>query len=493
MESVAEARRGKGGGGLRHGLDDLRRKMDAEGYNAAVEAADRRIAQLMLDLGRLVDKQESQSGSAGAGHTAERVKRESDSAVRRGYSSAAKEWEELFGAGGDTDEEVERSSSRLPTPTARTTTSMFPPPSIAVASTRGDTEVATRYRSTVHARHPQNVSSSARVSSFPVLRRAIETILADSSPSALDGALEKERRTTFAMRRGFAELVEKRRVAQIESLPTPPTPRVEVVFHRGVQTDPDLCTQPAPKTSKTLEDVYIDPALLEETSTHRTVRGKSCNETQRPPWGGGRGRKPPKETVGGGWKRVDANKRKEDRFEPIQMADAPKKLSRFEARCAFAVSRHLAGLIEARRREVLDDWGCEHSHGFEGVELFVRVEARELTDPDEAENARRRGVFVGAGDRVFIPLEGHHVRRVRLYLGHPMSCLGVGEPGHVFLGSVRVDYDNGGRGELPELCRACVCRKKLEGSDSFRYFAQYSIREHRDIFRHAVRLLYNGS
>ena len=87
--------------------------MDAEGYDAAVEAADRRIAQLMLDLGRLVDKQESQSGSAGAGHTAERVKRESDSAVRRGYSSAAKEWEELFGAGGDTDEEVERSSCLL--------------------------------------------------------------------------------------------------------------------------------------------------------------------------------------------------------------------------------------------------------------------------------------------------------------------------------------------------------------------------------------------
>ena len=100
---------------------------------------------------------------------------------------------------------------------------------------------------------------------------------------------------------------------------------------------------------------------------------------------------------------------------------------------------------------------------------------------------------MGAGDRVFVPLEGHHVRWVRLYLGHPMSCLGVGEPGHVFLGSVRVDYDNRGRGELPELCRACVCRKKLEGSDSFRYFAQYSIREHRDIFRHAVRLLYNGS
>ena len=88
--------------------------MDAKGYDAAVEAADRRIAQLMLDLGRLVDKQAIQSGSAGAGHTAERVKRESDSAVRRGYSSATKEWEELFGAGGDTDEEVERSSSRLP-------------------------------------------------------------------------------------------------------------------------------------------------------------------------------------------------------------------------------------------------------------------------------------------------------------------------------------------------------------------------------------------
>jgi hypothetical protein len=29
----------------------------------------------------------------------------------------------------------------------------------------------------------------------------------------------------------------------------------------------------------------------------------------------------------------------------------------------------------------------------------------------------------------------------------------------------------------------------VEGSDAFKYFAQYSIREHGDIFRHAVRLL----
>ena len=196
------------------------------------------------------------------------------------------------------------------------------------------------------------------------------------------------------MRRGFAELVERRRVAQIESLPMPPTPWRLSSTAACRQTRPG--TQLAPKTSKTLEDVYIDPALLEETSTHRTVRGKSCNETQRPPWGGGRGRKPRKETVGGGWKRVDANKRKEDRFEPIQMADAPKKLSRFGARCAFAVSRHLAGLIEARRREVLDDWGREHSHGFEGVELFVRLRRGSLQTQMRRRTRRRGAPWVRA-------------------------------------------------------------------------------------------------
>lgn len=474
-------------------VDDMRRKqMDAEGYDAAVEAADRRIAQLMGDLGRLVDKQASHSGSTGAGHHAERAKRESNAAVHKGYTGATKEWDELFGTGGDSDEEVERPSSRLPRPTARrTTTSVFPPPSIAAPSAGGDTEVATRFRSTVEVEHPWRDASSTRVSTFPVLRRAIETILAsESSSSSRDESLEKERRATFAMRRGFAELVERRRVAQMEALPDPPAPRVEVVFHRGVQTDPDLSARAEPTTTP---DVHIDPAALEDKPRSRGGRGTSTAETQRPPWGGGGGRKPRKESVNGGWKRADpdpaAEKKERNRFEPIETVDAPRKLTRFEARCAFAVSRHLAGLVEARRSEVLDDWGCEHGYGFEGVELFLRTEARELTDRDEAEKARRRGVFVSAGKRVFVPLEGHHVRRVRLYLGNPMSCLGVGEPGHVFLGSVRVDYDNRGRGELPELCRACVCRRRVEGSDAFKYFAQYSIREHGDIFRHAVRLL----
>ena len=154
--------------------------MDAEGYDAAVEAADRRIAQLMLDLGRLVDKQESQSGSAGAGHTAERVKRESDSAVRRGYSSAAKEWEELFGAGGDTDEEgalVVTSSdahSQDHDVDVRHRASLSRPPG-GTPRWRHDT-------GQLLMRATHRMSSSTRVSPFLVLRRAIETILADSSP-----------------------------------------------------------------------------------------------------------------------------------------------------------------------------------------------------------------------------------------------------------------------------------------------------------------------
>jgi len=40
-------------------------------------------------------------------------------------------------------------------------------------------------------------------------------------------------------------------------------------------------------------------------------------------------------------------------------------LSRFEARCALALSRHLGGLDVERRREVLDDWGAAGG-GFEG-------------------------------------------------------------------------------------------------------------------------------
>ena len=72
-----------------------------------------------------------------------------------------------------------------------------------------------------------------------------------------------------------------------------------------------------------------------------------------------------------------------------------------------------------------------------------------------------------------------------------MSCLGVGNPVTCSSEASGSTTTTGTGRALSCAGPACVVRNWK--GPLFRYFAQYSIREHRDIFRHAVRLLHNGS
>jgi hypothetical protein len=247
-------------------------------------------------------------------------------------------------------------------------------------------------------------------------------------------------------------------------------------------------------------DVYIDALLLDDHPGARGRRRQSSRKKgtaqEAPPWGAGGGRKrhnrvglkPEWESasllVGG--PAVAGSVLPLHPSQVLRVADGyastSGEMSRFEERCALALSRHLSSLDARQRQLVMEDWGAADG-GFEGAELCIRIEVTAVEGGASAERLKPPGGGGNVYRQQFVPVQPQPLRQLRLCLGSPTSSsTGVGK--------IKVDYDEHGRCQLPALCACVVYREKRrseEGVETCRLFLHFSFRklEHGRIFRRA--------
>ena len=314
----------------------------------------------------------------------------------------------------------------------------------------------------------------------------------------------------------------------------PPVPVTDIIFHRAVQTVVECRSE----STQTIESgaVFIDAELFDG---HSGVGGRGRQSGKKyppqvPPWGGGGGRKqcdretkkpkPGRESastlqhsvVNPQWllpemaeeARRRRRRRREGRITNCMQSNVAERLfplhpsqllrnregvvstsnevSRFEERCASALSRHLSSLDPKQRQMLMDDWGAADG-GFEGAELCIRIEVTAVGSGLRSDDDNH--------GQQFVPVQPQPLRQLRLCLGSPASSsAGVfGKAGYMPLGWIKVDYDDFGHCQLPALCACVMYREKRGSSDEGgaetceRHFLHFSFRklEHGRIFRRA--------
>lgn len=373
------------------------------------------------------------------------------------------------------------------------------------------------------------------------LREGVARLRAEKHQKAVDEV--NAQRSLENLKRREEEDERRSKAGFVRQLP--PTPVSQVIFHRAVQTVGEFRSE-STQTAE-MDDVYIDASLLDH---HPDVRGrgrqsrKKSTQRHAPPWGGGGGRKhhnrvemKPDEESASLLQRSSAMKGTASpllppgRFEEVRRhhgtsryessttnlessvaaagnlpplasqllrvdghVSSSGEMSRFEERCALALSRHLGTLDARQRQSVMDDWGAADG-GFEGADLCIRIEVTAVEGGVSAQGLKPLGLGECNYDpqQQFIPVQPQPLRQLRFCLGSPASSsVGVGiVQGYVSLGWIKIDYDDHGHCQLPALCACVVYREKrwseVDGVDACRHFLHFSFRrlEHRRIFRRA--------
>ena len=446
--------------------------MEADDLDAAVLAADERLADLFSDLKSLVARSDAERKEAAGS-------RRSDA----GKMTASTDWDELLGCEKESVDDEDAPQPRR-TPIARPTSRepsrrvSFSPWTIDSLAAE-ETTTATRTTNRAKKVGGQNLT----------LRRAVEDILrADwgrvGTPTLgedVQDTVRREKEATKELRREMNLLLERRRV---DALATRPSQNA---------TAPDLSHSPWKSAADDV--VFIDPSLLEGdgTEVRRSRAGKQSGV--RAPWGGGGGRNRQGSSPATGklWPRGSIVTQS---TSPCLIpgyrrpADPSVQLSRFEERCASAVRAHLETLTMKKRRELLDDWGAVGG-GFDGAELSVQIELTTM-HADNIDVGGIGGMVLTQGLTNFVPVQAQPLRRLKLCLGDPTTNVTVaGQSAHATLGWINVDYDENGMCDLPAFCGSVLYRRRISGGETetaSRYFVRFSFREHARIFARAVHL-----
>ena len=446
--------------------------MEADDLDAAVLAADERLADLFSDLKSLVARSDAERKEAAGS-------RRSDA----GKMTASTDWDELLGCDKESVDDEDAPQPRR-TPIARPTSRepsrrvSFSPWTIDSLAAE-ETTTATRTTNRAKKVGGQNLT----------LRRAVEDILrADwgrvGTPTLgedVQDTVRREKEATKELRREMNLLLERRRV---DALATRPSQNA---------TAPDLSHSPWKSAADDV--VFIDPSLLEGdgTEVRRSRAGKQSGI--RAPWGGGggRNRQGTSPATGKLWPRGSIVTQS---TSPCLIpgyrrpADPSVQLSRFEERCASAVRAHLETLTMKKRRELLDDWGAVGG-GFDGAELSVQIELTTM-HADNIDVGGIGGMVLTQGLTNFVPVQAQPLRRLKLCLGDPTTNVTVaGQSAHATLGWINVDYDENGMCDLPAFCGSVLYRRRISGGETetaSRYFVRFSFREHARIFARAVHL-----
>ena len=446
--------------------------MEADDLDAAVLAADERLADLFSDLRSLVARSDAERKEAAGS-------RRSDA----GKMTASTDWDELLGCDKESVDDEDAPQPRR-TPIARPTSRepsrrvSFSPWTIDSLAAE-ETTTATRTTNRAKKVGGQNLT----------LRRAVEDILrADwgrvGTPTLgedVQDTVRREKEATKELRREMNLLLERRRV---DALATRPPQNA---------TAPDLSHSPWKSAADDV--VFIDPSLLEGdgTEVRRSRAGKQSGI--RAPWGGGggRNRQGTSPATGKLWPRGSIVTQS---TSPCLIpgyrrpADPSVQLSRFEERCASAVRAHLETLTIKKRRELLDDWGAVGG-GFDGAELSVQIELTTM-HADNIDVGGIGGMVLTQGLTNFVPVQAQPLRRLKLCLGDPTTNVTVaGRSAHATLGWINVDYDENGMCDLPAFCGSVLYRRRISGGETetaSRYFVRFSFREHARIFARAAHL-----
>ena len=446
--------------------------MEADDLDAAVLAADERLADLFSDLKSLVARSDAERKEAAGS-------RRSDA----GKMTASTDWDELLGCEKESVDDEDAPQPRR-TPIARPTSRepnrrvSFSPWTIDSLAAE-ETTTATRTTNRAKKVGGQNLT----------LRRAVEDILrADwgrvGTPTLgedVQDTVRREKEATKELRREMNLLLERRRV---DALATRPSQNA---------TAPDLSHSPWKSAADDV--VFIDPSLLEGdgTEVRRSRAGKQSGV--RAPWGGGGGRNRQGSSPATGklWPRGSIVTQSTPPWlipGYRRPADPSVQLSRFEERCASAVRAHLETLTMKKRRELLDDWGAVGG-GFDGAELSVQIELTTM-HADNIDVGGIGGMVLTQGLTNFVPVQAQPLRRLKLCLGDPTTNVTVaGQSAHATLGWINVDYDENGMCDLPAFCGSVLYRRRISGGETetaSRYFVRFSFREHARIFARAVHL-----
>ena len=449
--------------------------MEADDLDAAVLAADERLADLFSDLKSLVARSDAERKQAAES-------RRSDA----GKMTASTDWNDLLGCEKESDDdedgpEPRRTPIARPTsrePSRRVSFSPWTVDSLAAEQTTTVTRMTNRAKKV----DGQNLT----------LRRAVEDILrADIGPVGtpnpgedVQDTVRREKDATKKLRREMNLLLERKRVDALAMQP-PQNAAAQNLRQSPWESDID-------------DAVFIDPSLLEgdDTGVWRSHAGKHSNVAESTaPWdGGGSGnRQGASPATGKLWPRGSTvAQRTPPWIHPGHSRRAYPfvQLSRFEERCARAVQGHLETLTIKKRRELLDDWGAVGGM-FNGAELSVQIELT-ATHADTIDVGGIGGMAFTQRSTHFVPVQSQPLRRLKLCLGDPTANVVVaGRPAHAILGWINVDYDENGMCDLPAFCGSVLYRRRISGGKTetaSRYFVRFSFRDHARIFARAVHL-----
>lgn len=449
--------------------------MEADDLDAAVLAADERLADLFSDLKSLVARSDAERKEAAES-------RRSDA----GKMTASTDWDDLLGCEKESDDDEDAPEPRR-TPIARPT-SREPSRRVSFSPWTIDSLVAEETTTITRTADRAKKVGGQNLT----LRRAVEDILradwADlgrvGTPKPgedLQDTVRREKDATKKLRHEMNLLLERRRADALAS--------------RQPQnaTAQDLRHSP---WKSTIDDVvFIDPSLLDGdgAGVRRSRTGK--HSSVRAPWGGGGGRKrqgasPATRKLWPRGSTVTQNTPPWLRPSYRRPADPSVQLSHFEERCASAVRAHLETFTIKKRRELLDDWGAVGG-GFNGAELSVQIELTAM-HADTIDVGGWRGMVLTQGLTHFVPVQPQPLRRLKLCLGDPTTNVVVaGRFARATLGWINVDYDENGMCDLPAFCGSVLYRRRVSGGETetaSRYFVRFSFREHARIFARAVHL-----
>ena len=447
--------------------------MEAADLDAAVLAADERLADLFSDLKSLVARSDAERKEAAESRRSE-----------AGKMTASTDWDELLGSEKESDDDEEDAPEPRRTPIARPTSReptrrvSFSPWTIDSLAA-GETTTATRTTNRAKKVGGQNLT----------LRRAVEDILrADwgrvGTPTPGEDVLDmvrREKEATKELRREMNLLLDRRRVDALAARPPQNTISSDSRYSAWKPAADDV--------------VFIDPSLLEGdgTGVRRSRAGKQSGV--RAPWGGGGGRNRQGASPASGklWPRGSTVTQSTPPWLPFgycRPADPSVQLSRFEERCASAVRAHLETLTIKKRRELLDDWGAVGGR-FDGAELSVQIELTAM-HADNVNVGGVGGMVLTQGSTHFVPVQAQPLQRLKLCLGDPTTNVVVaGRSAHATLGWIKVDYDENGMCDLPAFCGSVLYRRRVSGGETetaSRYFVRFSFREHARIFARAAHL-----
>jgi len=447
--------------------------MEAADLDAAVLAADERLADLFSDLKSLVARSDAERKEAAESRRSE-----------AGKMTASTDWDELLGSEKESDDDDEDAPEPRRTPIARPTSReptrrvSFSPWTIDSLAA-GETKTATRTTNRAKKVGGQKLT----------LRRAVEDILrADwgrvgtltPGEDVLD-MVRREKEATKELRREMNLLLDRRRVDALAARPPQNTISSDSRHSAWKPAADDV--------------VFIDPSLLEGdgTGVRRSRAGKQSGV--RAPWGGGGGRIRQGASPASGklWPRGSTVTQSTPPWLPFgyrRPADPSVRLSRFEERCASAVRAHLETLTIKRRRELLDDWGAVGGR-FDGAELSVQIELTAM-HADNVNVGGVGGMVLTQGSTHFVPVQAQPLQRLKLCLGDPTTNVVVaGRSAHATLGWINVEYDENGMCDLPAFCGSVLYRRRVSGGETetaSRYFVRFSFREHARIFARAAHL-----